>query len=86
MSNTQNALWLEGKQEDFDVLLAKENWAGARAIIDELGENGFENEALFLHKALNRAKLEWLEEESKEEENTAYETGKYQDVRDLNIY
>lgn len=86
MSNIQSTLWLEGKQEDFDVLLAKENWAGARAIIDELGENGFENEALFLHKAWNRAQLEWLEGQSREEENTAYETGKYQDVRDLNIY
>lgn len=86
MSLIQNDVWKESAREDFDTFLAKGQWVNAQAIVDSFSENGFEHESVILRKSLLRAQFEWLEGQSREEENTAYETGKYQDVRDLNIY
>lgn len=54
MSLHENTVWLEEKQELFDEFLAKQNWAGARAIVDEVGEK-FELNGLILHRALEKA-------------------------------
>lgn len=50
----QNERYLEERHEAFDEVLAKGDLAAARAIIDEVGEKGFEGEALFLHNTYNR--------------------------------
>ena len=41
MSKTQNDIYLEGKVEDFDYMIARGNWAGAKQIAQEMNEKGF---------------------------------------------
>ncbi len=55
MSYTPNQIEIiEAAQADFDTALSLEKYDDCRAIIDSLGEQGFENESIFLHRALNR--------------------------------
>lgn len=49
-----NEAWLESAQGDFETFLQKKEWKNARAVIDSVGENGFENEALAMHYNFNR--------------------------------
>jgi len=53
-----NKLWLQDMQELVDECLAQKNYAGAIQTMQEVGDAGFENEALFLHQAINRAKAQ----------------------------
>lgn len=82
MSNTRNQEWLEAKWEDADHHLSQKNWAGALAIKDEMGNAGFELDAVNLFNAINSAKDEddIAEEEAvlKREE----ETGRYEGMQD----
>ncbi len=56
MSYTKNQLEIvENAHADFDEALAQGKWADARAMIDSMGEQGFEMEALYMHKSYNRA-------------------------------
>lgn len=43
-------------QADFDLAVSQQNWPEAAAMIEQMGELGFETEALYLHKRLNSAK------------------------------
>lgn len=54
---------LEGKWEDFDQFLADENWSDAVAVMDSVGENGWENDAVRMNHLLNQAKSEGYVEE-----------------------
>lgn len=55
MSYTRNQLEIvENAQADFDEMLSQGKFEDAQALIDNLVEQGFENEAIFLHRALNR--------------------------------
>ena len=49
-----NEAWLESARGDFETFLADKNWKSARAVIDSVGENGFENDALKMHQKFNR--------------------------------
>lgn len=53
-----NEIWIEGKWEDFDYALSQRNWNLAGQLMQETGDNGFENDALRMHQAINRAKNE----------------------------
>lgn len=56
MSRTNEELRaIEDMQADFDTAISEREWKDAQAIIDNLGDTGFENEALSLHHRLNRA-------------------------------
>lgn len=54
MSHVENTKILEDAQSDFDTFLSQEKNDDCRAIIDSLGEQGFEHEAMLLHQTLNR--------------------------------
>lgn len=54
----QNERVLEGNWEDFDMFLAKNDYRNARALMDSVGENGWENDALRMHHLLNEAAKE----------------------------
>lgn len=64
--NTANKNWLESAWEDFHSFLVEKDWDNARAVMDSVGENGFENDALKMHKLVNSSMDEW-EKMSKEE-------------------
>lgn len=53
--NTFNKDWLESAWEDFHSFLGEKDFKNARALMDSVGENGFENDALKMHKMINSA-------------------------------
>lgn len=56
MSYTRNQLEIvENAQADFDEMLAQEKFEDAEALIANMGDTGFENESIIMHRALNRA-------------------------------
>ena len=55
MSNTQNTIWIESAWTDFLAFLGAKDYTNAKALIDSVGENGFENDALKMHKMINSA-------------------------------
>lgn len=59
MSNTQNTLWLENAKDNFEQAIAEGNWEQASAVISDVGDAGFENEALKLHQEYNDKIREW---------------------------
>lgn len=58
MSHIINERFLEDAAIDFDGFLEKGDWKNCGAIIDNLGDMGFTNEALYLFQKMNRAKGE----------------------------
>lgn len=52
MSTNENTVWLESAQETFEDAVDTENWALARAVIGDLKENNFTNEAIVLEREL----------------------------------
>lgn len=57
MSTTQNTQILEDSFADFQGFLSEKKWSDAEALIDSLGEQGFEDAARTLHQHLNAAKV-----------------------------
>ena len=55
MSNTKNTQYIESCWADFLEFLDKKDFRNARALLESVGENGFENDALSMHKKLNSA-------------------------------
>lgn len=54
MSRTNGELrTIEDAQADFDTALSEERYDDCRAIIDNLGELGYETESMILFRALN---------------------------------
>lgn len=41
---------------DFDLALSEKKWSECEAMIEQMGDLGYENEARILHQTLNRAK------------------------------
>lgn len=56
--DTQNEVVLEGKWEEFDTLLAKHDYTNARLLMENVGDNGWENDALRMHHLINEAEQE----------------------------
>ncbi len=56
--DTQNEVVLEGNWEDFDIFLSKHDYKNARALMDSVGENGWENDAIRMHHLINEAEQE----------------------------
>lgn len=56
MSKTNQELeTIENMRADFDDAISQDKFSDARAIVDNLGDLGYEYEALALHQVLNRA-------------------------------
>lgn len=66
------------QKEDFEGFLLRKDWKNAEALIDNLGDTGFESDALALHQQLNRAKAH----EANEAEDIAAGHEDPQDVAD----
>lgn len=63
MSYTREQLeTIENLHADFDEFLSQRKFTDARAVIDNLGDMGFEHEAFLLHQAYNRAYQDYEEE------------------------
>lgn len=58
MSNINNSEILEDLESDFDFFLKQEKWNDCEAIIQNVGDMGFESSAIHLHHLLNMAKIE----------------------------
>lgn len=43
-------------QADFDLFLSEKKWTDAEFVMDNLGELGYEHEALLMHHAYNRVR------------------------------
>ncbi len=57
-----NEVWEQEVLEDFDGFIAAEDWSQCAAIIQMLGDRGFENTAIRMNHVLNQAKsLGYLE-------------------------
>ncbi len=56
-----NEIYLERCQEDVDQELAKFNWKGAQAIIDDMRARGFDHHADILRKVLLEAQFVYAE-------------------------
>lgn len=54
--DTLNEVWEQEVLEDFDGFLAAEKWSDCEAIIEMLGDRGFENTAVRMNHLLNQAK------------------------------
>ncbi len=55
MSKTNEELaTLENAYADFSDCIERKDWKGAHAIVDNLGDLGYENEAMTLHRLVNR--------------------------------
>lgn len=53
MSNTQNTVWLENAQENFEEALQERDWSTARAILSDIEDAGFDSERK-LRREMNR--------------------------------
>lgn len=51
-----NEVWEQEVWEDFDTFLAAEDWTNCSAIIQMMGDKGFENSAVRMNHLLNKAK------------------------------
>lgn len=89
MSKTPEQIrFLEDSQADFETFLSQRKFSDCLAIIDNLGELGYETEALFLHQAYNRVwgamteqeQREWARKDNLREDMEAEE----EDWRDIN--
>ena len=75
MSYTNEQLaYIEDARADFDYMINREDFSSAQALIDSLGEQGYETEALFLFQALNRAKNNSPKTEPDDYSNSTLET------------
>jgi hypothetical protein len=54
---------IEDFQADFDEMVSRRNYTDARALIDNMGDLGYETEATILHRALNLAEGHDLNEQ-----------------------
>ncbi len=62
-----NEVWEQEVWEDFDSFLAAEKWSDCEAIIEMMGDKGFEGSAIRMNHVLNKAKsLGYLEPVSEE--------------------
>lgn len=55
--HTRAALQLEDIRADFDSFISQRNWDGANAILENLWDTGFKQEAIILGKSLAAARM-----------------------------
>lgn len=53
MSDQYNDTWLEAAKQNFEAAADDGNWDMARAVIEDLKEQGFEKEAVVLERNLS---------------------------------
>jgi hypothetical protein len=70
---------ISNMRADFESFISQEKFDDAHAIIDNMGDLGFETEALFLRQAFNRATTEYARK-TVQREDEEQEAG---DIRDL---
>jgi hypothetical protein len=70
---------IEDMRADFEGFISQEKFDDAHAVIDNMGDLGFETEALFLRQAFNRATTEYARKTVQREDEEAEQL----DIRDL---
>jgi aspartyl/asparaginyl beta-hydroxylase (cupin superfamily) len=80
MSHTMNEKYVESAVADFATFLERKDFDNAAAIIDNLGNIGYENLALKLHHQLNAAELTWEKMTPEEKQQWAHEENEREDT------
>lgn len=58
MSTETNTIWLEAARDNFEEAVSSRNWYLARAVIEDIKDNGFDQQYELLVREYNRIKLE----------------------------